>query len=50
MTLYLEGSSKEIAAFVLALQGQQDRDLDLAEKVMNRIQKISDQRESVYQP
>lgn len=47
MQITVTGEAKEIAALVLALQ---ERQRDLAETVMNRIQTISAQRETVYRP
>lgn len=47
MQITVTGEPKEIAALVLALQ---ERQKDLAETVMNRIQTISAQSEPVFQP
>lgn len=49
VTVFFDGDAKEIAALVLALQGQRN-EKDFCDAVMNRIQEKVDQRESVFRP
>lgn len=49
VSVFFDGDAKEIAALVLALQGQQN-EKDFCDAVMNRIQKKVGQSESVFQP
>lgn len=49
VTVFFDGDAKEIAALVLALQGQQN-EKDFCNAVMNRIQERVDQSEPVFRP
>lgn len=49
MEIIIKGSSKEIAALVLKLQGRRELE-DVETIVFNRLQAVQDQNEPVYRP